>query len=161
MGLGDWGHTTKYGTHFDGIGSTIISCKNNDVEFVRKWYYYRNHIIGNCGSYNRANSFFILDEKTCQVQVFERKEHWGKSISKAGLKPFFWTRWYRDHTDIRLFVMLTIWYITIPIFLLVGLLFYAISKVFVKVFNLPAYSCLLYTSPSPRDATLSRMPSSA
>jgi len=24
-----------------------------------------------------------------------------------------------------------------------------------------AYSCLLYTSPSPRDATLSRMPSSA
>ena len=25
----------------------------------------------------------------------------------------------------------------------------------------PAYSCLLYTSPSPRDATLSRMPSSA
>ena len=28
-------------------------------------------------------------------------------------------------------------------------------------FNLPFYSCLLYTSPSPRDATLSRMPSSA
>ena len=26
---------------------------------------------------------------------------------------------------------------------------------------LTAYSCLLYTSPSPRDATLSRMPSSA
>ena len=25
----------------------------------------------------------------------------------------------------------------------------------------PAYVCLLYTSPSPRDATLSRMPSSA
>ena len=25
----------------------------------------------------------------------------------------------------------------------------------------PAYICLLYTSPSPRDATLSRMPSSA
>ena len=25
----------------------------------------------------------------------------------------------------------------------------------------PSYSCLLYTSPSPRDATLSRMPSSA
>ena len=27
--------------------------------------------------------------------------------------------------------------------------------------NLPEYPCLLYTSPSPRDATLSRMPSSA
>ena len=25
----------------------------------------------------------------------------------------------------------------------------------------PAFTCLLYTSPSPRDATLSRMPSSA
>ena len=28
-------------------------------------------------------------------------------------------------------------------------------------FELPAEGCLLYTSPSPRDATLSRMPSSA
>ena len=27
-------------------------------------------------------------------------------------------------------------------------------------FNYYAYTCLLYTSPSPRDATLSRMPSS-
>ena len=26
---------------------------------------------------------------------------------------------------------------------------------------MPIYTCLLYTSPSPRDATLSRMPSSA
>ena len=30
---------------------------------------------------------------------------------------------------------------------------------FVRIFQ--AMSCLLYTSPSPRDATLSRMPSSA
>ena len=27
--------------------------------------------------------------------------------------------------------------------------------------NIKDYNCLLYTSPSPRDATLSRMPSSA
>ena len=27
--------------------------------------------------------------------------------------------------------------------------------------DIPVYDCLLYTSPSPRDATLSRMPSSA
>ena len=27
--------------------------------------------------------------------------------------------------------------------------------------NIPFWTCLLYTSPSPRDATLSRMPSSA
>ena len=31
----------------------------------------------------------------------------------------------------------------------------------VKVLNRTVNSCLLYTSPSPRDATLSRMPSSA
>ena len=30
-----------------------------------------------------------------------------------------------------------------------------------KMWNAVAESCLLYTSPSPRDATLSRMPSSA
>ena len=33
-------------------------------------------------------------------------------------------------------------------------------KVFLQV-ELGRYACLLYTSPSPRDATLSRMPSSA
>ena len=32
---------------------------------------------------------------------------------------------------------------------------------YTSIFSLPFYSCLLYTSPSPRDATLSRMPSSA
>ena len=30
-----------------------------------------------------------------------------------------------------------------------------------NIFYVEGYSCLLYTSPSPRDATLSRMPSSA
>ena len=30
-----------------------------------------------------------------------------------------------------------------------------------RLTRLPSYLCLLYTSPSPRDATLSRMPSSA
>ena len=34
------------------------------------------------------------------------------------------------------------------------------KKLFPYIF-LTSYSCLLYTSPSPRDATLSRMPSSA
>ena len=31
----------------------------------------------------------------------------------------------------------------------------------VLVWNQPAYGCLLYTSPSPRDLSTSRMPSSA
>ena len=35
------------------------------------------------------------------------------------------------------------------------------SKLSHKKFGLMALDCLLYTSPSPRDATLSRMPSSA
>ena len=37
-----------------------------------------------------------------------------------------------------------------------------LSKInFDKIYSSPLSSCLLYTSPSPRDATLSRMPSSA
>ena len=36
-----------------------------------------------------------------------------------------------------------------------------VKKGFNPVPHFPARSCLLYTSPSPRDATLSRMPSSA
>ena len=38
------------------------------------------------------------------------------------------------------------------------------KRVFVELNNIPKHmqnACLLYTSPSPRDATLSRMPSSA
>ena len=35
------------------------------------------------------------------------------------------------------------------------------SGIFAGILILSFYSCLLYTSPSPRDATLSRMPSSA
>ena len=31
----------------------------------------------------------------------------------------------------------------------------------INIFDGASYACLLYTSPSPRDATLSRMPSSA
>ena len=34
-------------------------------------------------------------------------------------------------------------------------------SIFMNVFDCHVNSCLLYTSPSPRDATLSRMPSSA
>ena len=45
----------------------------------------------------------------------------------------------------------------IPSFLLSGLLL----VIFLMLLNLTVSVCLLYTSPSPRDATLSRMPSSA
>ena len=38
--------------------------------------------------------------------------------------------------------------------------FAADEEINVVMFGMP-YTCLLYTSPSPRDATLSRMPSSA
>ena len=37
----------------------------------------------------------------------------------------------------------------------------AAATITVKIKELPVITCLLYTSPSPRDATLSRMPSSA
>ena len=50
----------------------------------------------------------------------------------------------------------------------VGLLFGPIIFILMMLFSdhqdvmsMIAWSCLLYTSPSPRDATLSRMPSSA
>ena len=35
------------------------------------------------------------------------------------------------------------------------------GKVWIKIFPHKSYTCLLYTSPSPRDRTRSRMPSSA
>ena len=47
------------------------------------------------------------------------------------------------------------------LFLVLFLVFTKISGVPDKEDGADVYSCLLYTSPSPRDATLSRMPSSA
>ena len=38
---------------------------------------------------------------------------------------------------------------------------YPVYKIETSSESHPFYTCLLYTSPSPRDATLSRMPSSA
>ena len=39
--------------------------------------------------------------------------------------------------------------------------FYSMRRLTLIVTNMKSQTCLLYTSPSPRDATLSRMPSSA
>ena len=38
---------------------------------------------------------------------------------------------------------------------------YSAEQMYQLVNDVQSYPCLLYTSPSPRDATLSRMPSSA
>ena len=43
----------------------------------------------------------------------------------------------------------------------IGQLWLAAAAACFDIKNVKTYSCLLYTSPSPRDATLSRMPSSA
>ena len=49
------------------------------------------------------------------------------------------------------------------VFALLGTVFFSMKSIFVKLIYQPVngMDCLLYTSPSPRDATLSRMPSSA
>ena len=46
-------------------------------------------------------------------------------------------------------------------FLIHGLSFFTVIGVLFYIMINQYYDCLLYTSPSPRDATLSRMPSSA
>ena len=45
------------------------------------------------------------------------------------------------------------------VFVITCFMFGAVKALYVEMFV--CYICLLYTSPSPRDATLSRMPSSA
>ena len=48
--------------------------------------------------------------------------------------------------------------------LMTGVMYSLVALGFVLIFKASGifnYACLLYTSPSPRDATLSRMPSSA
>ena len=60
------------------------------------------------------------------------------------------------------------WYFVIPVFVLVAFnaaipLMTVVNYSFQETFgnNVFAWDCLLYTSPSPRDRSLSRMPSSA
>ena len=65
---------------------------------------------------------------------------WGGSIQVG-----CWNRW-----DVIVHCWFIVWFRLFRISLALSMLFLVLS-----------YVCLLYTSPSPRDATLSRMPSSA
>ena len=42
-----------------------------------------------------------------------------------------------------------------------AIIFAVVAATFIRLFFIEAYTCLLYTSPSPRDRQKSRMPSSA
>ena len=53
------------------------------------------------------------------------------------------------------------WHMHISVVRIFAALLAFVLLLFILILSLVAYTCLLYTSPSPRDSTSSRMPSSA
>ena len=106
-------------------------------------------IIRNAFNYGICNSHFFssaLTHKSTSKDNYERLEILGDAVLQLVITELLFNK-YPDHKEGQ---------ITVIRQNLVN------SKNLEKIFlSLKLENCLLYTSPSPRDATLSRMPSSA
>ncbi len=63
------------------------------LEFIGKWYFYKSHVVGTLDS-NHVSKFFIINESTCNVSLFDDLITFKTAIKHEGLKPILWTRWY-------------------------------------------------------------------
>ena len=80
--------------------------------------------------------------------LMSRELFYGQCWSKSKASDAMWRIYSPENTGIRIRTT-------------VRKLFNSLGDVISTVPNVKVFICLLYTSPSPRDATLSRMPSSA
>ena len=89
----------------------------------------------------------------------------GRSVSRSLWPVEIWANIYEGEkmTSIELASLVSGWSaVLIPVMLLTGTVLAVYQlRVGAKARRLQALTCLLYTSPSPRDGLLSRMPSSA
>lgn len=146
MSLGEWSYGTKHRTFISGDGGVQIENRRNRIYNVKKWYYYKDHIIGLTSiSYHKTEeqkeSYFILNELTGKIDTFQNAKEWRDSIRESELKPIY-TRWYTNHFNRALFLIalcsIIYPFFSIPIFLLLlYLLFKFLKEVFFRErFNL-------------------------
>jgi uncharacterized protein YdeI (BOF family) len=94
-GIGDWLNKTPKGNiMFDSGGGTVLTLTKNQTEFadINNWYFYRGHIIGQTDS-----SYFIINEVSAEIRLFQSKPEWESHIRTSDLKPVFWTRCFSDN----------------------------------------------------------------
>jgi hypothetical protein len=90
---GDIPSTTPAGTVIDR-GRLSIDNKGKEIEIdINIFYFYKKHLIGK----TVASQYFIYNEKSKQIQVFNQENNWQKAIQKQNLKPKIWTRWHQGN----------------------------------------------------------------
>lgn len=128
MGLGDWHEVTPQGTDFNDPGGMITMTLPNGTPYcaAKEWYFYKGYIMGIGLQLDgerlllpRDTIYFILEEASSTIQEFEDQASWITAIEAQHLKPWIWTRWYRDswnHWYVLLFWLLFL----LPLSLLLG-----------------------------------------
>ncbi len=86
QGMGDWTEVTRLGTRMEN--GHIYLKKGTQLDHVNQWYFYKDHIIG------KANEYFIINEWSNVLQLFQKEEDWQAAIDQQHLRPKLWTRWY-------------------------------------------------------------------
>lgn len=131
-----WGHSTPLGNeiayqHYNNIYRNIFICKESgkdQLHFLKKWYFYKGCVIGYLEQ-GQPNAFFIIDERSCALDMFKTKETFDIALEERNLKPLLWTRWYAANwgfylrgSDSGLFfifiILIRLWWL-IPLLLLI------------------------------------------
>ena len=121
-------------------GIEIICLENGGISIIthlNKWYFYKGYIVGEfqknketIGDNQNRGYFFIFNERSCEIKVFDSKASFNKIKKELNLIPFFWTRWYKDEWSffmnsgnferffLRFFVILPFTFIVIVWFLI-------------------------------------------
>ena len=116
-GIADWQHTTPGGNVMGdpGNGTYLVVKQTGKKIMVNWWYFYKNHVLG-----TSDHGYFILDEKTGTMSIFNTEAAWTKNLHARRLVPSIWTRWYRYNwvdSDMLLIWLIFLFYISIPFLL--------------------------------------------
>ncbi len=98
VGLGDWSAQTPGGNEINNFSGMTLRLKNGTTLLgPDTWYFYKDHIIGKLGRYEQVKRYFVVNERTCQMDTFHFEADWNTFLVQHELVPKIRTAWYRDN----------------------------------------------------------------
>ncbi len=82
LGFGRWNNETPGGNHilhdhWSGITSFYMFKDEQRIDSLDKWYFFKNFVIG---EFSNSSKYFIVNEATSQIIIFQNKEGWSYGI---------------------------------------------------------------------------------
>ena len=161
-------------TGLEAVASTVPNSKQDVLDFVvwvgllQAMFFLFAYLIKGFFSFLTRQTIIVMSrlvEYDLKEKIYQHYQRLDATFYKANDTGDLMNRISEDVSHVRMYLGPAIMYslnLTFLVSLVVGVM-YSIDPVLTgfALLPLPFMSCLLYTSPSPRDATLSRMPSSA